>query len=298
MKNYLSYTTEIEGFKAVEETVRVVEKSAASHIHLLKKKVQSLAEYKNQIQETLDRLSHFYWDIEHPLLKEGSSDKKALLVITGTKGIVGGLYHELISNVITQKDDYDFIWIIGKKGVEYLSEENVETEELFREDVSEEEIQPQEITSMSLEFFNRFQSTRLRKVDILYSHFFSLAKQEPHITQFLPFDFASVSARALLNKSVDNDTLASGDNPYGFPIFEPSKKLVFNTLLKKYIDVSFAQLMLEAKLSEFAARTVTAESAIKETQRVLDSLRRAFLKDKHSAATQQQLESFSSHQTL
>jgi F-type H+-transporting ATPase subunit gamma len=288
MKNYLFYTTKIKGFKAVEETVRVIEKSAASHIHFLKKKVQFIFFYKNQIRAALDRLSRFYWDADHPLLQEGTrkSSHKALLVVAGAKGVVGGLYHELINEVIIRKNLYHYIWVIGNKGKGYLNEEGVQAEELFSASGSKEEFRPQEINKISSDLFSRFQSIGLKKIDVIYPRFFSLAKQRPHIVQFLPFDF--VSAR--------NSALAANNGNDSFPIFEPSKKFIFDILIKKYIDVSFAELILEAKLSEFAARTVTAESAIKEIEELISSLRRVFLKEKHRAVTQKQIESFSVHQ--
>lgn len=302
MKSYLSYTNEIEGFKAVEETVRVVEKSSASHIHFLRKKVLVLTVYKEQIQTTLNRLSRFYRNANHPLLKEESSGEKALLVITGTKGIVGGLYHELVNEAVAQQSGYRHIWVIGKKGIEYLAEENIRAEELFPAGAQAEEFQMQEINKMSSELFNRFQAMGLKKIDVLYSQFLSLAQQKPAIVEFLPFNFVSADA-SLAHKTLKGYREAFGGESQdksadGFPIFEPSKKFIFDILIKKYIDVSFAELILKSKLSEFAARTVTAENAIKETEELIGSLRRDFLKDKHRAITQQQLESFSARQTI
>lgn len=284
MEKYNFYKTEMEGLADVESTVRVIEKSAASHIHFLKKKVHALSEYKDKIQTMLRRLSRFYWDTSHPLLSESNAGKKALLVMTGTKGIVGGLYHELTNEVVAKSYDYEYIWVIGEKGKKYLNEEGIQTEQLFAQFDFDGLPRNEEIKNMSADLFWRFQELKLKKIDVLYPSFVSLAEQRPAIIQFLPFE-------------VKEEKFASGsDTSDGLPIFEPSKKFIFDTLIKKYIAVSFMELVFETKLSEFAARTVTAESAVKETERLIKTFHREFLKAKHLTITQRQVESFSVHQ--
>ena len=46
MKKYLIYKKKISGFEDVGETVKIIEKTAASHIHILKKQVNVLSDYK------------------------------------------------------------------------------------------------------------------------------------------------------------------------------------------------------------------------------------------------------------
>lgn len=278
MKKDNFYKMQIEGLSEVEATMRVIEKSAASDIHFLKKKVFALSEYKNQIETTLGRLSRFYWDNNHPLLKERTARKSALLVITGRKGIVGKLYHELINKVITKSKNYEYIWVIGNKGKEYLNEESIQTEQVFTQFNFDDLPASEEINKMADRLFERFQKIALKKIDILYANFISLTNQNPNVIKFLPFNFVK-------DKPAD-----------GLPIFEPSKKLIFDKLLKKYINVSFTEIIFETKLSEFAARTVTAESAVKETERLINTFNREFLKAKHLIITQKQIESFGVHQ--
>lgn len=297
MKKYIFYKTQIEGLLDVAETVRVIEKSAASYIHFLKKKVRALLEYKRQIQMMLGRLSRFYWNNNHPLLQEKVHGEMALLVITGEKGLVGGLYHELINEVIIRSKDYKYIWVIGNKGEEYLNEEGIQAERISTSFDFSNLPHSEEIQEMTEYLFNQFQKTNLKNVDVLYASFISFAKQNPAIVKFLPFSFIRkkpfnfVSTNVKIEANMYNKQLADG-----FPIFEPSKKFIFNELLKKYINVYFAEIILEAKLSELVARTVTAESAVKETEQLVKKFNREFLKAKHLTITQKQVESFSVHQ--
>jgi len=286
MKRYLSYLEEMKGLEAVGETVQVIEKTAASHIHRLKVRVSALSNYKQSVEQTLRRLSHFYWDESHVLLQSRRDGPRALLVLSGSKGIVGGLYHGVVNRLLASSDDYEYIWVAGSKGVEYISQEGIEiedvTEDLFSEDVPTR----LKIAQMGSELSDRFTSRGMQKIDVLYPRFITLTRQEPDIVQFLPFELSFK----------DNDNESEIDD--GFPVFEPGKKQLFDDLVKKYSDISFAELILEAKLSEFAARTVTAESAAKETEALMDKLSRKLTKERHRNISQRQLESFSVHKML
>ncbi len=271
MRKYLDYKNKIEGFKDVEETIRVVEKAAASRIHFLKKRTEDLMDYKKEVEAILARISELKLDENHPLLKERYSGKKALIVVGGDRGIVGGLYHNLVGAFLQKKDSYDYVWVLGKKTKDYLSEEGVETEQFSFE-------------SADTSFFRLYRENDIRNVDILYPKFISIIEQTPAFVKFLPFDFAPAFAKA---------AAANKDNPAeGLPIFEQSKKDIFDALLTKYIEVFFRQIRIEAKLSEFSARTITAEHAIYKTDGIIKKLRLSFFKERKKEISQKQLESF------
>jgi F-type H+-transporting ATPase subunit gamma len=284
MKRYLSYKIEADAFRDVEETIKVIEKAAASYIHFLTKRVYILKSYKEKLEKILSRLSAFYWDKNHPLLIKREKGIKGLLVITGDKGIVGELYHNVVNEVLTKRTYYDHIWVVGSKGKDYLQEEGIKVEPLFYKFSDLPEIE--KIREMSIFFLNTFKNKKFQKIDLLYPAFHSLVEQRPAFVQFLPFEFFK-------NKALNRDTRMEG-----FPIFEPSKKTIFNTLIKKYINVFFGQFILEAKLSEFSARTLTAEDAIGKVEYLIHQLHLTFLKERRKALTQKQLESFTVHQII
>jgi len=293
MKKYLVYKDQISGFEEVKETIRVVEKAAASHIHFLKKQVEILLSYKKDAKKMLARLSEFEQNENHSLLQKRQSGDKALLVIGGNKGIVGSLYHDLISLFLENKGNYKEVWVLGGKIREYLSEEGIEIKQFFP--LSAEALETGEIESLSAQFFSDFQSHRLKSIDILYPEFFSLTEQYPAFVKFLPFD---LTKNGPLNSEEAKGATKVLKNGEGLPIFEPAKKDIFDALLKKYINVFFRQIIMEASLSEFAARTVTAENAIYKTRDIINNLNLAFFKERRKLISQKQLESFVGHKTI
>lgn len=278
MKNYLIFKDEIKKFQDVADTIKAVEKIAASSIHFLKQKVASLNNYNNEVESLLNRISIFYNKKDSPLMQKNNSNKKALIIITGNKGLVGGLWHKLITAFLTSYKNYYPI-VIGIRGKKYLEEESVIPVKFFNNipDIP----QKNEVEFITNYIFRRFKKGDFSKIDILYPHFVSIAYQEIGFVNFLPFNFESNS-----QKRQNND---------GLPIFEPSKKHFFNILLKKYIEIFFYKIIIDAKLSELSARTVAMERAFTKTTDFLYKLKIDYLKERRSFITQKQLESFTAH---
>ena len=95
-----------------------------------------------------------------------------------------------------------------------------------------------------------------------------------------------------------SDKIETAASIEGLPIFGSSKKEIFNILLKKYIDVFFLEIFLEAKLSEFSSRTIEAEHASSKSKDIIKSLQLSFVKERRKSSTQGQLESFIAHKIL
>jgi len=283
MKNYLEYKNKLQGLKDVSETIKATEKIAARSIHFLEKEKELLELYTIEIEKILKRISfHLPFLLEHPLLRKKKAGRKTLIVITGDKGLVGGLWHKVINFSLLKRGEYKFFISIGKKGEMYLRDEGAvlyKSFQQFSDTPSKEEVS--EITSF---IFSEFEKENFSQVDIIYPRFLSLVEQNPAIIPFLPFDFSS--SQSILKK------------PIGFPLFEPSPKAFFNQLLKKYIEVFFHRIAVEAKLSELSARIVSAEHAAAQTDELTKRLSVDYFKERRKTVTRRQIESFIVHKTL
>ena len=280
MKSYIAHKNQIQGIKDVSETVKIVEKIAASSVHFLKKEVFSLNAYATKIEKMLIRLSLFYQKKDNPLLqkKEG---RKILVILTSDKGLVGGLWHEVINTFLENAKQYKNIVMIGTKGENYIKEENILSIKSFTNlfDISQKE----ETEYVTNYIFDEFKKGTFSQVDILYPQFVSLAEQTPNFISFLPFEFK-------LTKEKNNDE--------GLPIFEPSKQKVFDSLLQKYIEIYFYKIIMETKLSELSARTVAMEYAATKTKELIKKLILNYTKKRHRIVTQRQIESFNTHKII
>ncbi len=274
MKKYLSYKNQIKGFKEVYETLKAIEKIAASQIHFLKKKTKALILYSTEIK----LLFPLVFSSDHFLFKK-KKGKKALLLISGNKALVGDLYHKLVKVFLENRSFYDFYFVIGKKGKELLEEEGIKLNKTF---LISSEIPSKEETDLIIkEILKDFKSNLFTQLDLIYPKFISFTYQEPVLEKFLPLEIE-----------------IKKQNELGFPIFEPSRQKFFSWLLERYLDLSFYRFILETKLSEFSARTIVGGNGAKKSEDLIKKLSLKYFKERQREITQKQLESFAVHNLI
>ncbi len=325
MKIYLTYKNQIQGFKDVLKTIKTVEKVAASSIHFLEQKVLNLNIYANEIEEILSELSAFYSVKNNPFLQKKTSGKKSIVILTGDKGLVGGLWHKIINSFLEDINKNQSVIVIGEKSKDYLQEENIQIVKSFILSESskkqKKKLEPidelgifkkEEIEYITDYIFNQFKNGTFSQVDILYPKFISLANQQAFLISFLPFNFTSNFLNNTSEKDKDitfhlnkryqkNDEfklLGNKVTKNGLPIFEPSKRKIFNQLLQKYIKVFFYKIIMETKLSELSARTVAMEHSAKKTKEFIKKSTLYYAKNRRRIVTQRQLESFIAHKIV
>ncbi len=289
MKKYLFFKQQLEEFQEIKETIKVVEKAAASYIRVLQRQVEILHDYKNSLELILGRVIQFKKNRgDHPLLQTRHDGKRVLLLITGNKGIVGKMYHDLVRKAVANKDYYQEVWVLGEKGKTYLQEEGVQpSKQLFFSDGGVPDAK--NLEAMGAELIDFFRREKWKSLDILYPYYVSLEDQQPTVVQFLPFDFAKMMT------DLQNNNLFNLQPPEGFPLFEPDAKTVLDILIKQWVNIFFIQVVFEAKLSEFSARTLTAQDVLSRTDEVIKKVHLDFLKERKKSLTQKQLESFNAH---
>ncbi|MDE1970519.1 MAG: F0F1 ATP synthase subunit gamma [Patescibacteria group bacterium] len=280
MKHYLAYKNQIRGLADVHETVKTVEKIAASSVHYLDQEVDHLMRYEQIVDRILKRLSHFHNEYHNPLFKNNSRGKKAALLITGDRGLTGGLWRGVFDLYETVKDQYGAVIIIGAKAKGYMREIGYHVTKEFP-GISDENMD-ETFRDVATYCYAAFRENDFSSIDVIYPHYESLGVQHSLLTPFLPFVF----------------TGEEGDTKDGFPLIEPSRTIVFNRLLQKYISIYFKKIITDAILSEHAARTVAMEDASTKTKSLIAEISLHYQKERHRASTQQQLESFMAHRNI
>jgi F-type H+-transporting ATPase subunit gamma len=283
MRKYFLLKKEIEAFEDVVETIGAIEKIAAANIHFLKKENENLVFYKQNLEKIISRFLLFFDYSSHPLFR-ANRGKEALVIMTSNKGLVGGLWHEIIEQVLLNKADYDYLICFGSRGAQYLREEGLKVDKVFSLDA--EKIDLEIASKVTNYILGEFLEKPLERVDIIYPHFLNILSQEPAIIRFLPFSFSSTVLEQ------------SETSPLGFPIFEPSKRKIFDYLIQEYIRLFFYQVLIETRLSEFTARTIFLEKASFQGEKFLKKLRMKYFKERKAEISQGQIESFSVHHLM
>lgn len=263
MLNYAQYQEQYGGFTDVMDTVKTVQKIAASRIRPTKLLAQELENYQKEVESALATLLPLADTFYQPLLAASEHKNTGLLIICGEKGLVGDLYQRLAK--AAQKKDYRHIWIIGGQSARVARQIGNPVDKLDPDDIGK--------------LIDSFLSKDIDSAELLFAKNISIAQQEIELKTILPLNLSIIDGATSLSPN---------------PIVEPDLTEFLRSLLKRHITVQIRQAIVNTHLSEFSARTVTMENAVSNTKQILTKIRLQYLKDRKHQVTQRQIESFTS----
>ena len=278
MKNSREYKQELNGLAGVLATVRTLEKIAASQIHTAKESMQLLKEYTTKISGIIDALGRDSV-AQASLLAGNPSGAHVLVIVTGNKRLVGGLWRDVMAQAAERMHEYQHIMVIGKKAEQYMREEypNSTVTAIPVDDTNADDSR----YTIAMHLVNEFKRQRFARIDVAYPQFIALSVHQATIVPLLPFRFADAPVGTI-------ETI-------GVPIIEPDRELIAGALVEKYSIAYAQQMLMETSLSELAARTITLEHATEKTKQILKKVRHDHAKERIRVTTQKQLESFTAH---
>lgn len=153
-----------------------------------KSRAEQTRPYSDAMYATVSEMLSKSSNIDHPYLKKGSSDKKAVIVITSNRGLAGG-YNTNITKLLTNGDiprqDIQ-VYAVGRKGKEILSRRGYEIHEDYSDVINEPMYQDaKEIGNKVLEAFTRGE---IGEIYLAYTSFKNTVSHEPKLIKLLPIE--------------------------------------------------------------------------------------------------------------
>lgn len=275
MSTYLDYQNQLHGFQSVHQTVKTVEKISAAHLKKIKKQVVKQKENVRIVTNIINRLSLFTEIVSNPFNINPRSKQKILLVISSNKGLVGGLFHNLVDLVVQHQDNYHEIWVVGSKGTKVLDQAGVQNYKQIDNQNFHSEI--------ILKIITLLKKLSVWQFDVIYLENLSVSIQKASFSPLLP----------VTNKSIKSYSIQK--SRIGLPIFEDNKYKIMKMLVTQYISFQLHYLFVQTKQAELSARMVTSEHAAAKAEDLVNTLKLHYLTQRRHTLTQQQLANYSSH---
>src|SRR5258705_6190026 len=245
MANTLALRRRIKTAQNVSKTTRAMQMIAASKLKRAQNAALSGRPYVDKLIEIVQSLSESLQseknlDDTHPYMQKKTLTGKTLYVIVSPdKGLCGGLVTNLIREYFKfRKDDKSLFLTIGKKtgGAVAASQKHLVASFPFGLTVPEfSQVLP--VVQIINDYFL---GKKVDSVKLVTTHFIIVFSQAPKIIDLLPI---SLEVAEKVEKKVKKDML-----------FEPAQEQLLPELLKRYIDMTIFQNMLESYASENAAR--------------------------------------------
>ncbi|MDY5103564.1 MAG: ATP synthase F1 subunit gamma [Agathobacter sp.] len=227
--------------------------------------------YFNYMYKTVSSMLAKSGTIDHPYLRGGQSNKKAVVVITSNRGLAGG-YNSNIVKLITGgdfvKEDLD-IYAVGGKGVEALSRRGYN----IVENASEIMEAPtySDAAALCNKVLDAFTKGEVGEIYLAYTHFKNTVSQEPKLIKLLPVEIDPA-------ETDDSNVLMN---------YEPNEEEALSMIIPKYVTSLFYGALVEAVASENGARMQAMDSATSNAEEMISDLSLKYNRARQGSITQE-----------
>ena len=240
-----------------------------------KRRAMDARDYFSYMYRTVQSMLAKAGTIQHPFLTPCEGGKKAVIMITGNRGLAGG-YNSNVIKLITRgelkKEDL-IIYTLGSKGREAMARYGYE----LAEDYSEMIENPEYVDAMRLStnLLNAFKQGEIGEIYLAYTHFKNTVVHEPVLMKLLPVEAGA--------QEEDN-----GENELDIPMnFEPAEQEALDLIIPKYVTSLIYGGMVESVASENGARMQAMDSATSNAEELVDKLTLQYNRARQGAITQE-----------
>ena len=251
---------QINDIKDIRVTVKALEKIAAANVHNLETTSQQMLDYETELINIWSSVDEA--ELKGPLFRKSVSSRRLKVVLTTQKGLCGGMLNRLLDFVELNLSPKDEIILIGEEGKRLFQERGIKIDYFF--DGTNDIPQEKDIEDIKNTIISKFVQHYYKEVSVIYPRFISLPVQSPEDFHFLPLRGESWIKEGVINQNANQNN--------DFPIYEPNLDAIIGYLVKDYLGLVFYQKILEAKLSELAARTVAMENAADKAKKLIHKL--------------------------
>ena len=284
----------IKSVKSTKQITKAMELVSASKMRRAQEATLASRDYTRTAREILTRLRELTDVTKHPLFMEREIKARILIVITSDRGLAGA-YNSNVLRQLTRELQSDQekgietqLILIGKQASRFAAKiENVNvigSYDHMPERPTINDLVPI-IDTVKLAFAGKAEKglneeddyvklitePTVDAVDILYTDYKSSVVQEVAQTRLLPAAFTEVESVAELDLA----------------IFEPSPKVVLDSVAERFVDLQFWQAYLESQASEQSARMMAMKTASDNAGELIDDLTLAMNTARQAAITQE-----------
>ena len=240
-----------------------------------KNRAEQTNPYFNYMYQTVTTMLAKSGTIQHPYLKKGESDKKAVIVITSNRGLAGGYNSNVIKLVTASaelpRNDVE-VYAIGGKGKEVLQRRGY-TVKMDASDIIESPSY-EDAAALCEKVLSDYTAGEIGEIYLAYTHFKNTVSHEPKLIKLLPVEFEEEE----MERAADANVLMN---------YEPNEEEALDTIIPKYVTSLFYGALVEAVASENGARMQAMDSATSNAEEMISDLSLKYNRARQGAITQE-----------
>lgn len=238
-----------------------------------KARAESNKPYFTMLYDTMCSILARSGGLDHRYLKTNASSRKAVITITGNRGLAGG-YNNNIAKAITAEfapEDTD-IYAIGRKGMEILMRKGYSIIEDYSEVINEPLYG--DAIKIGKNVLASYEKGEIGEIYLAYTSFKNMVTQEPQLIKLLPIDVDEIMQDIQIDKLTPMN-------------YEPEAEDALDMIIPKYMNNILYGAFIESIASENGARMQAMDSATKNADDMIADLSLKYNRARQSSITQE-----------
>ena len=241
--------------------------------------IEGMSHYSDKLNGMLASFLSSSTGFTTELNAERDCKKVTLIAVASDTGLCGTFNANVINRMRAVLDGYKTsnteveVYTVGKKMYNAVKKLGYTP----REELMPQSSAPKynDIAAVARELIERFRSGGTDRVEVVYSHFKSAAKQEPVSEVLLPVEL----------KMANNEAVAAVDY-----IVEPGRDELLQALVPKVVEMRLFTALLDAVAAEHAARVLAMQVATDNATDLISQLTLEYNKGRQQAITNEMLD--------
>ena len=271
-----------KSIRNIKKITRTMELIATARFKKAMDRATSASDYTKRITAVVSDLARAGLEVSHPLLDAPDVTKGAtLLVLTGNRGLCGGYNSNAIrlgvKTLESLKSEVESVNldVSGKRGISGFGFREIE----IAENYTQFDDQPlfTEVEQIAERYLREYAAGTLNRLDVTYTKFHSVAKQEIINETLLPL--GSIEGA---DTPVDPEVAAGNTSLYEFV---PSAESILEEVVPTSFKIKLFKCFLDAAVSEQVARMIAMKSATEAANDMIKDLSRTYNRARQSQIT-------------
>lgn len=273
-----------ESVQSTQQITKAMKLVSTVKLQRAKAATENAKPYFDKMFATVTSILEKTGKVNHPYLMENGSDKKAVIVISGNRGLAGGYNSNIAKAVIEEglKPENTAVYGVGRKGIEFLSRRGYE----IAEDNSDMIDEPlfADAAELGKHVLEAYCAGEIGEIYLAYTRFKNTVVHEPTVIKLLPVEFSE-------------DQIEEGKKTTPMN-FEPEPEEALDLIVPKYVNSLIYGAFMESVASENGARMQAMDSATSNADEMIATLSLAYNRARQGAITQELTEIISGAEAI
>jgi F-type H+-transporting ATPase subunit gamma len=262
----------------IRKITRTMELIATARFKKAMDRSVAARDYTKQLAKIMGNIAQAGASVAHPLLVVRPTQRTAVLVLTGNRGLCGGYNSNVVRQAVALLGQWKServaanVAVSGKRGISALKFRGVDIAENYTHFEDKPEFAA--VAPIGQAYLAAYAAGEIDRLDVVYTRFHGIAKQEATAEMLLPLA-APQAADAPAKAELASD---------GYDFYPSAESILEEILPASFLSRLF-KCFLDAAVSEQVARMVAMKAATENAGGLIRSLSRQYNRARQSQIT-------------